>query len=273
MSRRNGEPTGVNGPGQQRALPQRFFKTVTVAAALGSGDAMAASPDPGPPAEVYGVLLDGKSVRTPAKGTLALPTRALAEAIAAEWQAQGPQIDPERMPLTRLANAAIDGVVGRQALVGADIVKYLGSDLVCYRAADPAALVKRQADAWDPVLAWCRTVLGIDLKVTRSIVPLAQPEAAGAVLTSWLQGVDAFALTALHAMTTLLGSAALTLAYAGGQLDAAAAWAAAHIDEDFQWEQWGIDALAKARRERQWAELEAASRLFELARPGARGKG
>jgi chaperone required for assembly of F1-ATPase len=214
----------------------------------------------------YRLLLDGKGVRTPAKRDLRLATRALAAAIAEEWQAQGDHIDPNSMPLTRFANSAIDGVAGRGAEVRADILKYLATDLVCYRAAEPSALVERQAEVWDPILAWSNAVLGTTLKVGVGVVPVAQPEAAGRALAVWLEALDAFQLTAMHAMTTLLGSAVLALAHALGRLDREAAWAAAHVDEDFQAERWGVDRLAKARRDRQWRQLEAASRLFTLAR-------
>lgn len=274
MSRSNGEPaagrTGSQGHG---GPPRRFYTTVTVVAASDAPDAATAAGqavEPGRPGPLrgagYRLLLDGKGVRTPAKRDLRLATRALATAIAAEWQAQGDHIDPNSMPLTRFANSAIDGVAGRGAEVRADILNYLATDLVCYRAAEPSALVLRQGQAWDPILAWSNATLGTTLKVGVGVVPLAQPEAAGRALAVWLEALDAFQLTAMHAMTTLLGSALLALAHALGRLDREAAWAAAHVDEDFQAERWGVDPLAKARRDRQWSELEAASRLFGLAR-------
>jgi chaperone required for assembly of F1-ATPase len=259
VRRPNGEQGSAKTPGQRGALPRRFYQTVTIARIDPS-----VAPSQQQPAG-YRVLLDGKELRTPAKGRFAVPAHALAAAIAAEWQAQREHIDLESMPLTRLTNAAIDGVTGRQAEVGADIVKYLGSDLVCYRAADPSELVRRQAEAWDPVLDWCQRVLGIKLTVTTGIVPVAQPAAAGAALAKWLHGLDAFALAAAHAMTTLLGSAVLTVAHAEGRLACAEAWAAAHIDEDFQAEKWGVDSVAKARRDRQWCQMQAASWLFTVS--------
>jgi len=255
----NGEHGSGKSPGQRAALPRRFYQTVTTER-IEPAAAPSQQRSPG-----YRVLLDGKAVRTPAKGHLIVPTPDLAAAIAGEWQAQREHIDPESMPLTRLTNSAIDGVVGRQGEVAADIVKYLGSDLVCYRAADPSELVRRQAETWDPVLEWCQAVLGIKLTVTTGILPVAQPEAAGAALAQWLQGLDAFQLAAAHAMTTLLGSAVLTVAHAKGRLACWDAWAAAHIDEDFQAEKWGHDSLAEARRDRQWQQMQAASRLFALS--------
>jgi chaperone required for assembly of F1-ATPase len=210
------------------------------------------------------VLLDGKPIRTPAKRELVLPTRGLAEAVAAEWSAQGERIDPRAMLLTRLANSAIDGVWGREAEVRADIAKYAGSDLVCYRAEGPEELVRRQAEAWDPVLTWARHALRADLQVATGIMPVAQPEAGTAALAAALDGLDAFALAPLHVMTTLTGSVLLALACVRGHLSAEAAWALAHIDEDFQIGKWGWDAEAKARRERRWAEMAAASQMLGL---------
>jgi chaperone required for assembly of F1-ATPase len=247
------------------SLPKRFYKTATVASE--PQQPVAADPASGsrrlPTA--WRVLLDGKPIRTPAKCDFVLPTRQLAEAIAAEWQAQGEVVDPTLMPLTRLANSAIDGVAARKAAVCADVRNYLASDLLCYRAPEPGELVRRQAAAWDPILAWWQAAFGVRLAVTTGILPVAQPELANSALTDWLDALEPFQLAAVHAMTTLLGSAVLSLAHAHGRLDRAAAWAAAHIDEDFQSERWGVDPLAKARRDRHWQELEAASRLFELA--------
>jgi chaperone required for assembly of F1-ATPase len=232
---------------------KRFYKTVSVAAA--SGDAGQ---------EEHRILLDGRPMRTPAKGVLAVPTRVLAEAIAAEWEAQRDHIDPASMPLTRLVNSTLDGVRGREADVRGEIAKYAASDLVCYRAAEPEGLVRRQAELWDPVLAWSREVLGADFRVAEGLMPAAQPEAAQDAVARELATKDAFALAALHVMTTLTGSALLALAHAKGRLTAEAAWAAAHVDEDWQIAKWGEDAEASARRQRRWAEMEAASRLQSL---------
>jgi chaperone required for assembly of F1-ATPase len=251
----------MHGQGQAR----RFYQTVSIAAGTPIATPGAAARRGGERnRESYHLLLDGKPLRTPAKRCFAVPTRALAEAIAAEWQAQGDQIDPHSLPLTRLANSAIDGVAAQPAQVRAEIVKYLGSDLVCYRADAPSELVRRQAEAWDPILQWCEPALGFRLVVTQGVMPVAQPEAAGALLEAWLKAQDAFALTALSVMTTLLGSAVLAVAQAHGRLDDAAAWRAAHIDEDFQAEKWGVDSLSKAQRDRQWRQMQAASRLLQL---------
>lgn len=221
-----------------------------------------ASMDGAPP--TWRVLLDGKPVRTPARREMAVPARALAEALAAEWEAQGERIDPATMPLTRLVNSALDGVAGREAEVRADIARYAADDLLCYRAETPAGLVRRQRHTWDPILAWARSELDAHLVTGQGIVPVTQPQAAIAAIAGALAELDALALAAHHVMTTLTGSALLALAHARGDVTAEEAWAAAHVDEDWQIGQWGEDAEAKARRRRRWLEMQAASRLLRL---------
>lgn len=244
-------------PGRDvRPLPKRLYTSVSVESARPSGEEGGA--------REFRVLLDGRPVRTPAKGVLAVPSRALAEAIAAEWEAQGDRIDPTTMPLTRLVNSALDGVRGREAEVRAEIAKYAASDLVCYRATEPEGLVRRQTELWDPVLAWSRTALGADFRAGEGLMPVAQPEAARAAIARALAGEDALSLAALHVMTTLTGSALLALAHARGALAVEAAWTAAHIDEDWQIARWGEDAEASARRQHRWAEMQAASQLLAL---------
>jgi chaperone required for assembly of F1-ATPase len=230
--------------------PKRHYRTVSV--------------DGAPPA--VRVLLDGRPVRTPARRELAVPARALALALAAEWEAQGERIDPAAMPMTRLVNSALDGVAGREAEVRAEIAKYAANDLLCYRADAPAELVRRQVQAWDPVLIWARTALNVHLATGQGIAAVTQPPPAIAAIEGALADLDALALTAHHVMTTLTGSAVLALAHARGRLTAEEAWTAAHIDEDWQISQWGEDAEAKARRARRWTEMQAASRLLGLLR-------
>ena len=242
-----GEKLGAKATGKAN-LPKRFYKTVAVK-------------DEGAGASL---LLDGKPVRTPGKALLALPTAALAEAIAQEWRDQGERIDPATMPLTRLANSAIDGVSGREDAVIDDIMAHAASDLLCYRAAGPRGLTDAQAKHWDPVLAWARDALGAPLTLAEGVVHVTQPEASLKRLREQFPGRNAFSLAALHVMTALTGSALLALAVAQGRLTPEEAWQAAHVDEDWQISQWGEDAEAKARREHRWRDFAAAAALQRL---------
>jgi chaperone required for assembly of F1-ATPase len=224
-------------------LPKRFYKAAEVGARDGG----------------FAILLDGRGVKTPGKRDLIAPTRDMADAIAAEWNAQGERIDPASMPLTRLVNTAIDAVSQRKAEVAEDIVAFAGSDLTCYRAEAPATLVQRQAEAWDPVLAWARQDLGAGFRVRTGMMPIEQtPEALEAVRAA-LSGLDALTLAALHVLTTITGSALLALAHLRGRLTADQAWAAATVDETWQIEQWGRDAEADALAALKRAEFSAAS--------------
>jgi chaperone required for assembly of F1-ATPase len=210
----------------------------------------------------YRITLDGKPVRTPAGRALAALELALAEAIAAEWQAQRDLIDPAQMPLTRLANAIIDGVTDSPAAVAADIEKYLASDLLFYRAHAPAELCARQAQHWDPILAWARDMLGAHFQLGEGIVHVTQPEAALRAVGSAMPA-DPWRLGALHVVTTLTGSALIALALSRGALSADAAWQAAHVDEDWNIEKWGRDELALERRASRFAEFAAAAMVLQ----------
>jgi chaperone required for assembly of F1-ATPase len=248
--------------GVRSTMPKRFYKAVTVSPLnLSLSERKGQGGDAG---QMFELLLDGKPVRTPAKAPLAVPTRALAEAIAAEWEAQRDHINAATMPLTRLANSAIDGIAPERAKVRADIAAFAGSDLVCYRAGEPAGLVELQRRHWEPVLAWSRGALGVRFEVGTGLMPVAQSEQALRAVAAALESFDAFQLAALHVITALTGSALLALVHAHGALTAEAAWAAAHVDEDWQISQWGEDAEAKARRARRWTEMQAASRMLEL---------
>lgn len=216
-------------------------------------------------ADGFVLHLDGKPARTPAKQALAAPTRALGDAIASEWAAQGSLIDPGSMPLTRIANTVIDGVVANADAVRAEIVQYAGSDLLCYRTVTPPELAALQAAAWDPVLDWARETLGASFAVTYSIMPVEQPEAAIRAVADAVGDIQPFSLGPAHIITTLTGSAVTALATLKGRLTDAEAWTAAHIDEDWQISQWGEDAEAAARRERRWLEMSAATRFAALA--------
>ncbi len=216
-------------------------------------------------AAVSSVLLDGKPVMTPARRALAAPARALAEQIVQEWNSQTDLIDPAAMPLTRLANAVIDAVMERTKVVADEVANYLGSDLLFYRADAPEGLVARQAQAWDPVLAWAHEKLGARLLPVAGVTYVAQPSAAMAAACAAIPA-DPWRLGAVAAITTLTGSALLALALAQGQLDADAAWSAAHVDEDWQMEYWGRDELALARRAFRFAEFNAAVAVLKLVR-------
>jgi chaperone required for assembly of F1-ATPase len=212
-------------------------------------------------ADGFVIVLDDRPVRTPAQQPLAAPSRALAEAIAAEWQAQGEVIDPGRMPLTRLANTVIDGVAGRRDEVAAEIEKYLRSDLLFYRAEGPEGLVRRQSLAWDPVLAWARDQLSARFVLTEGVKFVDQPEHAVTAARSAIPR-DHWRLGAVSSITSLTGSALLALALLHDALSVDEAWRAAHVDEDWNIQQWGRDEIAMARRDFRFAELRAAAEVL-----------
>jgi chaperone required for assembly of F1-ATPase len=170
------------------------------------------------------------------------------------------------MHFTRLANTAIDRVENDRDRAIREIMAYAGSDLLCYRAEAPRGLVARQAAGWDPVVAWAHAALGARLILIAGVVHRAQPGAALDAIRRYLDGRDAFALTALHNLTTLTGSVLLACAVAEGRLSPEDAWALAHVDEDWQIEQWGRDAEAEARRAARWAEFRAAAEFLRLSR-------
>jgi chaperone required for assembly of F1-ATPase len=209
----------------------------------------------------YAVALDGKPIKTPSGRAVAVPSRAIAEAMAVEWQAQGETIDPLTMPLTRLANSVVEAVADRVQVVRDDIAKYLQSDLVFYRAGHPEGLVAREAAHWDPVLAWARDELGAHFILAEGVMHVRQPESAVAAARDALPH-DAWSVAGLHVVTTLTGSALLALALHHGARDADQVWAAAHVDEDFNAEQWGADEEAVARKAARRADFEAAVALL-----------
>jgi chaperone required for assembly of F1-ATPase len=212
----------------------------------------------------FRVVLDGRPVKTPARRTLAAPKRALAQALAAEWDAQRDVIDPAKMPLTRLANTIIDGVTDAPSAVADEVKRYLACDLVFYRAPGPAGLVAWQAEAWDPVLAWVRETLGARFVLAEGIAFVAQPAQSLAAASSAIP-TDPWRLGAMHAVTTLTGSALIAIALARGALSVDAAWAAAHVDEDWNMKFWGRDALALERRAARFSEMQAAATVLEAA--------
>jgi chaperone required for assembly of F1-ATPase len=221
----------------------------------------AAAGEEGPP---HPLLLDGKPVLTPQRRPLALPTRGLAEALAEEWQSQDTELVPAKMPLTRLAHGAIDLVAPDPSRAIDEITAYAGSDLLCYRTESPIALAARQAKVFDPILAWAADHLGSGFETVVGVMPRDQPAGTLAAVSRLLAANDPFRLIALHAITTLTGSAILALALAEGRIGAAEAWTAAHVDEDWQIAQWGEDAEAAQRRAARKIEFLAACRLLDL---------
>ncbi len=228
---------------------KRFYKTVSVR----------------PAGDSFAVVLDERPMKTPGGAPLTVPTRALADAIAAEWSGQSETVDERTMPLTKLANTAIDRA--DRSLAIRQIETFAGHDLVCYRATEPPALIAREAAAWDPPLGWARAQYGLDLKVTQGVLSVAQTEVSHERLEQVLAHRDEFALTGLVAAAGIMKSLVLALALAGGRLSAAQAHAAAHVDELFQAEKWGLDAKAEARMKALLAELEAVDRFVRLAAP------
>jgi chaperone required for assembly of F1-ATPase len=214
---------------------------------------------------LYSILLDGKPVKTPKRANLEVPWHGLAEAIAEEWKVQGPEIDPASMYLTKCANSAIDYTAHHEAAVAEGILAY-ANDLLCYRAMEPADLVARESEAWDPLLAWFRERYGVGLLTGTTVAPIRQEEEALAKLRGALTGLNAFVLTALHGAAALCGSLVLAMAVFEGRLTAEEAFAASRLNEDYQAEKWGRDAAAEARARFIMAELAAAARVLALAK-------
>lgn len=208
---------------------------------------------------LFVLRLDARPVKTPARAPLAVASRRLADALVAEWMAQRSVIDPLTMPLTRLVNAAIDGVAADPAPVRAEILRYAGTDLLCYRAEYPARLVALQDAAWNPLIDWMHERFGARFVLAAGIMPVTQfPETIAAVDAA-LGQPSPLQLAALSTVTTLTGSAMLALAVLHARLTARQAWDAAHVDENFEIELWGEDAEAAARMAARWDEMQAAA--------------
>ncbi|MDJ0824426.1 MAG: ATP12 family protein [Rhodobacter sp.] len=192
----------------------------------------------------FGVRLDERPVRTPAKAPLVVPTRAMADAIAGEWQAQQDVVDPQAMPVTRSANAAIDKVSAQRAEVVAMLTAYGDADLTCYRAAEPEALVRRQSAAWDPLLDWAAEALGARLIPVEGVVHIAQPANSLARLAAPVERMTPFELTGFHDLVSLSGSLVIALAATHDVMPLFELWSRSRIDETWQEEQWGADEEA-----------------------------
>ena len=223
---------------------KRFYKDVGVGEADGG----------------FTVTLDGKPIKTPSGKPVVVPKRAIADAVAAEWSAQGETIDPLTMPLTRFANSVAE-VTDRVDAVADDVAKYLGSDLLFYRAGHPEALVAKEAAQWDPIVFWAAETLGAHFMLAEGINHVRQPDAAVAAARAAFP-TDAWSIAALHVVTTLTGSALLALALAHGVREPRDIWAAAHVDEDFNIEQWGLDEEVASRRAARVIDFEAATRIL-----------
>jgi len=240
-------PMGSAQANMRTALLKRFYKQASVAEESGG----------------FALKLDGRAARTPGKAPLMAPRRAIAERIAEEWRSQGEIIDPRTMLTTRLANSAIDGVAKTLNETRAEIAKYAGADLVCYRADGPTELVAWQAKAHEPVLAWARKTLDADFVIAESMMHVRQPpEALQRIAAEIERYEDPFAVAALHVLTSLSGSVLIALMIARGAIDAEDAWRAAHVEEDFQILKWGEDDEAKRRRETRAAEFSTAAAVI-----------
>ena len=227
---------------------KRFWKTASAVAVEGG----------------FGVALDAKSVRTPAKTALIVPTQALAAAIATEWDAQTGKIRPDTMPLTRAANSAIDKVAPMFDAVVEELSGYGGSDLLCYRATGPEALAERQAAVWDGMLDWAREALDAPLNVTAGVMHVAQPAGSLTRLRAHVAGHSAFQLAALHDLVAISGSLVLALGVARGRMAVDEAFAASRIDEAWQIEQWGADEEAAEYEALRAQAFRNAGRFFAL---------
>ena len=226
---------------------KRFWRSVTI-----DGDGV--------------IRLDDRPVRTPGRVPLAIPFPALAEAVAAEWRAVEGDVDPRAMPLTGLANAGIDRVAPDPRAFAAGLARYAESDLLCYRAAAPEALVDRQAALWDPPLAWARGRFDVGFELVAGVMHRAQSPATLARLGEAVAARPAWELAPLSPLVTITGSLVLALALAEGAMTAAEVWRAAECDEDWQAEQWGEDALAVQARESRKKDYDAATTFLGLVR-------
>jgi chaperone required for assembly of F1-ATPase len=213
------------------------------------------------------VTLDGKPIKTPSGRIVILPVRALAEAIAVEWEAQGEFIDPLTMPLTRFANSVVQGVVDNAKAVADDVAKYFASDLLFYRAGHPEGLVAREATHWDPILFWAAENLSAHFILAEGVMHVPQPEPAVAAARAALPS-NPWEIAAMHVITSLTGSALLALALFHKVIDQYQAWAAAHVDEDWNAEKWGVDDEVAARKAAKLIDFNAAVGVLKVLHQG-----
>ncbi|AQS41545.1 MAG: ATP12 ATPase [Candidatus Tokpelaia hoelldobleri] len=232
-------------------LPKRFYKVVSVARQEGG----------------FAVLLDGRPVKTPARHALLLPAEALANLVADEFRLQDAVIDPAKMPITRLVNTVVDGIAADPQPVLEDMLRFAANDMLFYRAESPKELVARQSGQWDAVLDWAQSHIGAHFVTGAGMMHIEQPREAVAAVSVYLrQYISPFSIAALHAITTLTGSALLALAIAAGELDVATGWRLAHLEEDWTIEHWGEDEEAAMRRRNRENELYAAAAVLAASR-------
>ncbi|MEM8688115.1 MAG: ATP12 family protein [Pseudomonadota bacterium] len=232
----------------ERPLAKRFYKNVELVEDVGG----------------YSLALDGRPVKTPLKRPLTMPTKALADRVAGEWEAQEEHINPANMLLTKLCNTALDRVGEGRARIVDEIVDYANSDLLCYRAEGPVELVARQSKQWDPVIDWAAEALGARFSPTAGIVHQHQSEVCLGAFRLFVDGLDDFTVAGFHNVMTLTGSAILAAAAKAQHLPGDQIWSLAHLDEDWQIEQWGEDAEEQSRRKGRQEEFVAMLEFLSL---------
>lgn len=242
------DPMGSAQRSMRPRLPKRFYKEVAVAETE----------------DGHIINLDDRAVKTPSKKTLVFKTQAAASHVAKEFSSQRDVLDPKLMPCFRLSNTAADGVSQDMQAVKEDILRFCGTDLLCYRADTPEELVKRQRAVWDGPLDWAENLLSAQFTIIEGVIHVAQPRETIAAYGAHLTTIeDPLTLSAFHSMMTLTGSAILALAIYKGHMTAAEAWTASYVDDDYMIEQWGEDDEAKDRRAYRWAEMDAADRMMK----------
>lgn len=242
-------PKYMSNPDDARRRPKRFYKQADIAK---KGDS-------------FTITLDDRVLNSPMKAGLLIKSHELALAIAKEWQEQGEYLNTDTMIYTKLANTALDRVAPRRAIIIDEVISYAGTDLICYRAVEPLSLISKEEKSWDPILEWFKNSHNINLKTGAGIMHVAQDNGELQKLTAFYGRYDEFTLTAIHNMTTLLGSALLPLALLMGEWSADDIWRAAHIEEDFQIERWGGDEEAEQRRAKRRAEFDKTYSFYLLS--------
>lgn len=249
MPKQCGGPKYMAKADQVRQKPKRFYETVSVK----------------PNGNTYAIMLDDRPIKTPMKQLLAVNSAELAKAIAKEWETQTEEIDHESMIHTKLTNTALDRVIPRRQEIIDEIIAFAGSDLLCYRATEPQTLCESESRAWDPVIDWYKNTHNIHLKTTSGITHVSQEAKELQKIGSLLSEIDEFTLTAIHNITTLTGSALLSIGLILGPWQPDEIWQAAHIDEDYQIQRWGEDEQASHRRNERRQQYQYTYEFYKLA--------